>query len=338
LIPRRALKVEASKVWLHAQDRQKTRFQLQSNALRRKIDAWKIKQQLYTPCVIALRNMEPQGSATPRPVYQIPLWLPSQIGFKSTFDKRLADIEWRLRVAQAYEFLDQMRNNLQIRAHLFRFKDRFVRGQTANTRARNAISTVQAHIDANVETYCAAYAALLSLGALLGKVGWQAKLQPLADSDVREISEGEDGFSEGRRKLSWIWKTLGVVDMEANDELCDALRVEWCKSRARAMRFTEEVELLQEEMTRVLRFLEWQEDWWRTKGQCEGWGPMSVLRTEALKGYAERQAALRRALRLGFSKMWRDIPQLVQLMHDGITNHTSSSSQPIPISSTGSHI
>jgi hypothetical protein len=62
------------------------------------------------------------------------------------------------------------------------------------------------------------------------------------------------------------------------------------------------------------------------------------LRTEALKGYAEHQAALRRALRLGFSKMWRDIPQLVQLMHDGITNHTSSSSQPIPISSTGSHI
>jgi len=35
--------------------------------------------------------------------------------------------------------------------------------------------------------------------------------------------------------------------------LHDSLHVEWCKSRARAMRFTEEVELLQEEMERVVR-------------------------------------------------------------------------------------
>jgi hypothetical protein len=152
-----------------------------------------------------------------------------------TFDRHLADIEWCLHVAQAYESLDQLRNNLQICSYLFRFKDCFVRGQTANTRAHSTIVTVQAHIDANVETYHAAHATLLSLGLLLGKVGWQGKLQPLGNSDVREISEVEDSESEGRRRLSWIWKTLWVVGMEENDELCDALRVEWCKSRAWAM-------------------------------------------------------------------------------------------------------
>jgi hypothetical protein len=281
LILRRVLKVEASKIWLHAQDRQRTSFQLHSNALSRKINAWITKQKLYTPCIVVLRNTE-NHSASPRPVYQTPLWLPSEISSKMIFDRRLADIEWHLRIAQAYESLDQLQNNLQIRSYLFRFKDRFIRGQTANTRARNTIATVQARIDANVETYRAAHAALLSLGLLLGKVGWQGKLQPLGDSDVREISEGGDGESEGRRRLSWIWKTLGVVGTEENDELCDALRVEWCKSRARAMRFTEEVELLQEEMMRVLRFLEWQEAWWQIKGQCEGWGTMDSLRIEAL--------------------------------------------------------
>jgi hypothetical protein len=84
------------------------------------------------------------------------------------------------------------------------------------------VLTIQACIDASVETCRAAHATLLSLGLLLGKVGWQGKLQPLGDSDVQEISEAEDSESEGRRRLSWIWKTLGVVGMEENDELGDA--------------------------------------------------------------------------------------------------------------------
>jgi hypothetical protein len=175
---------------------------------------------------------------------------------------------------------------------LVSLQDQFVKGQTANTCARNTLATVQARIDANVESYRAAHTALLSLGLLLGKVSWQSKLQPLGNSDVREISEVEDGESEGRRQLSWIWKTLGVVGMEENDELCDMLHIAWCKSRARAMHFTEEVELLQEEMTCVLRFLEWQECWWQTKGQCEGWDTIPSSRTKALQGYAERQAVL----------------------------------------------
>ena len=99
---------------------------------------------------------------------------------------------------------------------------------------------------------------------------------------MQEITENEEGESEGRRRLSWIWKTIAVAGLEENEELRDGLRIEWCKSWARAMRFTEEVELLQEEMERVLRFLQWQENWWRMKGQCEGWGSLFEIRIEAL--------------------------------------------------------
>jgi hypothetical protein len=58
---------------------------------------------------------------------------------------------------------------------------------------------VQAHIDVSAKTCCAVHAALLSLGLFLGKVGWQAKLQPLVDADVHKISENEGGNSEGKR-------------------------------------------------------------------------------------------------------------------------------------------
>ena len=84
----------------------------------------------------------------------------------------------------------------------------------------------------NAETYRVVHGTLFLLGLLLGKVSWQTKLQPLVDADVHEISEVEGGESEGKRRLSWIWKTLGVIGMEGNEELCDVLCIEWGKSRA----------------------------------------------------------------------------------------------------------
>jgi hypothetical protein len=257
-------------VWLHSQDRQITRFQIRSNILQRKINAWKEKQRIYILRVMVLQRLW-LDKVQPCPPYEVPLWLPSQIGTKVIFDRRLAEMEWALRVGQAYESLDELRNNLQVRSHLYRVKDRFVRGQTANTRVRNTINVVQARIDASGEGYRAARAALVSLAPLLGKTGWEGQLRPLEDADKREIAEAEGPVSEGKRTLSWIWKTIGVVGAKDDSLLHDSLCVEWCKSRAHVMRFTEEVELLQEEMERVLRYLKWQEDWWIAKGLGTGW-------------------------------------------------------------------
>jgi len=74
-----------------------------------------------------------------------------------------------------------------------------------------------------------------------------------SDANKCELTEAELGVSEGKWKLSWIWKTTNVtgsaMDMDKNEELQDLLHVEWCKSRARAMQFWEEVKLLMEEMS-----------------------------------------------------------------------------------------
>jgi len=148
----------------------------------------------------------------------LPLWLPSQIGTQIPFNTCLAELEWELQYSQAHNALNSLQKNLQMHAHLFKFKNKFVRGQSANTKARNALATIQAHVDASGDKYQAAHAALLSLGALLGKLSWQTRFLPLTDADKRELTEAEPGVSEGKQKLSWIWKTTNVTGSAADME------------------------------------------------------------------------------------------------------------------------
>ncbi|KAG6905664.1 hypothetical protein DXG01_001355 [Tephrocybe rancida] len=134
----RGLKVEASKIWQYSQDQKHTKLQLRCNALQRKINAWAKIQHVYIPGLAALCQAEEHhnkehGSNT------ICLWLLSQIGSKISFDSHLADIEWKLRITQAYEALDAVQKNLQVRSHLYKFKECFVWEQHANMHAHNSI-------------------------------------------------------------------------------------------------------------------------------------------------------------------------------------------------------
>jgi hypothetical protein len=82
-----------------------------------------------------------------------------------------------------------------------------VRGQGANTRARNAISGVQGRIDGAAEEYRNAFNALESLALILLEFQWKDELLPLKNEDIRDLSEGKCGESEGKKKISWIWRT-----------------------------------------------------------------------------------------------------------------------------------
>ncbi len=70
------------------------------------------------------------------------------------------------------------------------------------------------------------------------------------------------------------------------------------------MRWAEEVELIQEEMRRVLAFLKWQAEWWRAQG-----GDLmhvnDVTIRDGMKAYRERQARIREDLYDRFEFMWR---------------------------------
>jgi hypothetical protein len=78
------------------------------------------------------------------------------------------------------------------------------------------------------------------------------------------------------------------------------------------MRWTEEVELLTEEMRRVLAFLLWEAGWWKEKAR----GRASSMTPEELEGaiaYAERQADIRLEMRDHFARLWRYAPRYVEL-------------------------
>lgn len=73
----------------------------------------------------------------------------------------------------------------------------------------------------------------------------------------------------------------------------------------RAKRWEEEVELLTEEMRRILQFFEWEAHRWNELGKECAIEPADSLR-EGLIAYAARQASLRRALSRSFSASWAD--------------------------------
>jgi hypothetical protein len=86
------------------------------------------------------------------------------------------------------------------------------------------------------------------------------------------------------------------------------MRVEWAKTHARANRWQEEVLLVQEEMRRVIAFLDSKAMWWRLQGHRR-----SDLRDDinaGLAAYAARQSHLMQHLAETFATLW--YPTLLQ--------------------------
>ncbi|KAL0566303.1 hypothetical protein V5O48_015717 [Marasmius crinis-equi] len=110
------------------------------------------------------------------------------------------------------------------------------------------------------------------------------------------------GTRETRMVNSWIW-TTGKIDLADGTDEDDELLLEvWARSRARAARCEEEVELLQEEMRRTLRFLTWKGKWWREHA-AERHEAQGALR-EGLRAYALSQEHIQMRLEEHFRKLW----------------------------------
>ncbi|KAF9458821.1 hypothetical protein BDZ94DRAFT_1172825 [Collybia nuda] len=313
----RRLATDIADLGQHPTTKQLTEILERSNLLRRKIGIWTDEQILHMPQAAPermkhSRKASPDG-VTPTKVTNMPLFLPSALSKIANVDKALCAFEWKLREGQAYDALEEMRHVLRLRTHMYKHKDRFSQGVKANTRSNVAIVQATARINRSAEKYRAARAALASLapGLELEHPMWEYALRKLEQDDIRGLSEGLYGDSEGRRKPSWIWMTYGVIPDDGDDPaLNEALRIEWCRARARAKRWDEEVQLLQEEMQRILAFLDWQAEWWERQGVSAFSLDAATMR--GMTAYAHRQASLRRELRDRFSMTWRNIPTFLQ--------------------------
>ncbi|THU87303.1 hypothetical protein K435DRAFT_681856 [Dendrothele bispora CBS 962.96] len=208
----------------------------------------------------------------------------------------LADDEAQLCEAEATDALEGVWEGLRARTMCTRYKIQNVQGQQSNTRAGGVLRNINIWIHASKIRYRRAHTAMQTLDR---DGPWSEVLKPLDDKDVCSLNEQaltkeeareremriQRGFhnedeeeidiepgivamvqGEGRRTLSWIWYDPTV----SSDDLAfmDAVQVEWCKSRARMLRWKEEVILLVEEIHRMQEFSLSKGKWW--EGQKVG--------------------------------------------------------------------
>ncbi|KAI5988585.1 hypothetical protein EDD15DRAFT_2389281 [Pisolithus albus] len=255
---------------LHVSDHQEGSVLHKITSLQRCIDSWAAVQQLYMPVVSIIHQCLSTTSLGTDQPEDYALCLPSAVVAASSTS---------------------------------RFKDRQLTGQGANTRAHATLKKIEAKIAIVTQQYQAAHAALCLLAPLINKTGWQTTLRALRSEDIRSMMDMLDMETEGTRMFSWIWKVHGASQDEGDrDGSLDAMHIEWCKARARANRWTEEVELLMEEMQWTDRFLEWHASWWMGRANMPP-GTKNRL-AEGLITYAHCQASLCHSLKACFHPMW----------------------------------
>ncbi|RXW15581.1 hypothetical protein EST38_g10274 [Candolleomyces aberdarensis] len=345
----RELKKLGKDLWEHSQDRALLKFRLKSDALILKIEDHYQTLESYIPSTVELRKSRiPVNTVAP---YDLPLWFPSEIGKLAPFDLELGRLEFKLREAQAHEALGKLRRALQRRATQYDSKDRWARGQGMNTRSLASIASLQADVDESADEYRKAHDALTSLSTVLSltvnsslltlnkqdirsmpvenpqdevqrTLDLTRRLRQLEETDIRAIDEPEEGRGNTRRTVSWIWRQ-GEISAETDPYTIDLNRVEWAKSRARARRYEEEIDLLQEEMARTLRFLLWKRDWWKLKAGGHERRGFSGAVVDGMSAYSFRQASLWQQLHDSFEKTWEPVQGMIDKSRSLMSNAES---------------
>ena len=200
----------------------------------------------------------------------IPLHLPSSLSSEkrpSVCVSGLAEVEDRLRFAQACEALTELRCQLTKRTYASRYRTANISSQTHYTRFRELQDQTESKIKAACSRYRLARTGLVSLR---GRGDWEKKLQELRPEDVRGLSEkalineekeqgkkthkmaglstGGHAFDfevrnqnlpptlfnphlavgEGHRTLSWIWYSTGSSEIVG--DTVTTTRIGSCKS------------------------------------------------------------------------------------------------------------
>lgn len=197
---------------LHSTDLQRAKMIERTTGVRRRIEAWQEIQSLYMPGVVRLRTRVTATSEGIVKPWDMELLLPSEVlHLIPSTSPALISCEWKLRLAQAHDILDELRNHLLIRTRLFNTKDRHIRGQRGGTRSSKVIAGLEDKIKADTARYRKARAALLVLGISLSKVGWEGTLRDLRDEDVRGLGDMYENRTQGTAVPSWIWRVQSAA-------------------------------------------------------------------------------------------------------------------------------
>lgn len=219
----------------HPTPKQLSTLAERSNALRRRILSWTEVQRIYLPDADIARQQKllkatHSGGSPSTEAYDYDLMLPSSFP-ASVSNARVQHYEAELRIGQAYDCLTELRRHLRLRSYLLKRKDMYTRGVAQNTRSNVAIQRAQKQINWAATKYRRVRALLVVLWPisldLEKRPSWQNDLMALDDKDVRGLSDGLFGDSEGSRTISWIWMstshTAGTDNIEKDVHLQEGL-------------------------------------------------------------------------------------------------------------------
>ena len=300
-------------------DPQKIEIQQRRNVLARRIKAWRVAQAVYMPQAVAyLPDEDSSLTSDDTQVPDIskpetwPLLLPSAIprDNRSLCYKGVVTTEVLLRSAQLQDNLMNLRQSRRaLRSLQLYFKTNVAgEGIRTQTKTRTIETGITSRINRAVRRYRTAYDALLELDP---SGGWRREFRELRNEDNRgPLKEvGELGVGDGRYTPSWIWTAPSAADLpgEGSDaerrEVDETVRREWMTCRARADRWAEEKELLQEEMRRVIAYLEWKSCMWAKKvGVRHGSCTSDIQR--GIDSYARKQTHIHHELAVSFVSKW----------------------------------
>ena len=240
------------------------------------------------------------------------LFLPSAVpeDDRSLCYKGIVETERILRLAQLDDNLVALKTFRRALRNLrLYFKTNIAgEGQKTQTKSRSTETGVTSRIKRVVWRYRVARRALLGLDPT---GDWTNEYRELKDEDNRgPLKEAEErGTGDGRYNPSWIWTahsstTLpGEGSAAEKQEVNETARYEWMTCKARADRWMEEEELLQEEMRRVVVYLEWKARWWSDKLGART-GSCSLDTQHGVDAYARKQANVYHEIAVSFASQW----------------------------------
>ncbi|KAJ7601753.1 hypothetical protein DFH06DRAFT_1024912 [Mycena polygramma] len=264
------------------------------------------------------------SDAPPPKAEAIKLWMPSEMepsDREAGCVRGLPKMEAKLRTSQCLNALITLRSRLHSKRFFIGFRYSNIQGQVHGTKANTLQAQLGERVTAAAEKYRVGRAALLRLeGAAM-----DPQFRPLTEGDLQ--LDGDDGESDlaskkklamlgsgrgaraprmapgtSRKVMSWIWTAQGGAN-EGEEALHNSVRVEWCRARARKLRWEEEVWLCREEMRRVLRYLHWQARWWEDRVAAR---PDASPEVQAgVRAYALKQSAMHLRLASHFAEVWR---------------------------------
>ncbi|KII87542.1 hypothetical protein PLICRDRAFT_177283 [Plicaturopsis crispa FD-325 SS-3] len=305
------------------------------NAILKKIRRMRELQAIYMPRLYDY--LHPEGDQYNERngvlVENVRLHLPSSFNAVARTQvclEGLLAMEERLRLAETSDALDELCRNIQTRSFVHKFRISNRTGQKRATRTQTLINGVQVRLTATKVRYRRARAAYL---ALHRPGEWENKFHILRDKDVVGAngqaveSMEEEGTIDarmdplrpdgGRRRLSWIWFCASSTgDANVDEELHDALRVEWAKAKARAERWHEEVVLLNEEMCCVIAFCRWKADWWAVQGKHREHTTTPEL-YEGIQAYASEHASMERRMVSTLEAKWKSVHKCAVAVIEG---------------------